>query len=419
MRKSLQEPLTVLIAPSGFKESLDVDDVCHLIGEGVKRAMPEAHILYAPMVDGGEGFTRAICTATGGTLHRVTVTGPVGDQIDSFFGMMGDGQTAIIEMAAAAGLRLVPRDRRDPMTTTSFGVGELIRAALDIGAKRILLGCGDSGINDGGAGMAQALGARLLDADGCEIALGGGALSRLVSIDMGGIDPRLARTPIDVAVNWHNVLLGPKGVARVFGPQKGATQAQVVALEQGLETYARVIRHSLGLDLGMAHGSGASGGLGAGLVAFAGATLHPRFDIVMKYLKFDALLGDADLVITAEGALDGQSPFGKVPCEVARRARERGVPVVAIAGTIGKGATATFETGIDAFASILKRPCTLEEAIADSAKLLRNAAEDALRMLQVGLHLGRQQALPQHHRSKALRRLAPAARLSHQASMLS
>ncbi len=204
---------------------------------------------------------------------------------------------------------------------------------------------------------------------------------------MTGIDPRIAETRIDVAVNWHNVLLGPRGVARVFGPQKGATPEQVEQLEQALETYAAVIRRDLELDIGKANGSGASGGLGAGLVAFAGAKLHPRFDVVMQYLEFDALLGEADLLITAEGSLDGQSPFGKVPCEVARRAREKGIPVIALAGTIGKGAQTTFENGIDAFASIVKRPCTLEEAIAKGEKLLRHAAEDAMRMVLIGMRL--------------------------------
>jgi glycerate 2-kinase len=413
------KPLTVLVAPSGFKESLDVDEVCRLIGEGVSRAMPDARILHAPMVDGGEGFTKALCAATNGTWHEITVTGPVGAPVASFFGLMGGRpRTAVIEMAAAAGLRLVPRNQRDPMKTTSFGVGELIRHALDKGAERILIGCGDSGINDGGAGMAQAIGARLLDADGMELGFGGGELARLASIDMSGLDPRIARTRIDVAVNWHNMLLGPKGVARVFGPQKGATPDQVEMLEQGLETYSRVIRETFGLDVGMAHGSGASGGLGAGLVAFAGAKLHPRFDVVMQYLQFDALLGEADLVLTAEGSLDGQSPYGKVPCEVARRARDMGIPVIAIAGTIGKGVASTFETGINAFTSILKRPCTLDEAIADSEKLLRNAAEDTVRMVQVGLRLAANQTQAPEHRRSGMRGVAPAARIAHQAARM-
>ncbi|WP_054311727.1 glycerate kinase [Mesorhizobium sp. 1M-11] len=380
---------TVLVAPSGFKESLDVEDVARAISAGVLRACPSAKLLQAPMVDGGEGFTKALVASTGGVMIDRIVTGPVGRPVKSFFGFMGGAgkRTAVIEMAAAAGLRLVPRDSRDPTRTTSYGVGELIVAAMDAGAKRILVGCGDSGINDGGAGMAVALGARLLDSNGRDIEPCGGALAELAVIDFSGLDPRLKSVRIDVAVNWHNMLLGEKGVARVFGPQKGATPRQVELLERGLETYAALILKETGIDLRQAQGAGASGGLGAGLMAFAGARLHPRFDIVMRYLSFDRLLRSADLVITAEGSLDGQSPFGKVPCEVARRARALGIPTIALAGTIGKGVDLTFDNGIDAFASIIKRPCTLDEAINKGEKLLRRAAEDAMRMIMVGTRL--------------------------------
>jgi glycerate kinase len=297
----------------------------------------------------------------------------------------------VIEMAAAAGLSLVPRDKRNPMLTTSYGVGELILRALDAGAEKILVGCGDSGINDGGAGLAQALGARLLDEEGAEIGRGGAELMWLHRMDLSGRDPRLKSVQIDAAVNWHNMLLGPKGVARVFGPQKGATPSQVDYLDAALQRWATVIRAATGIDVGTAQGAGASGGLGAGLIAFAGATLHPRFDIVMQYLDFERLLGQADLVITAEGSLDGQSPYGKVPCEVARRAAQHGIPTIALAGTIGKGVDQTFAHGISAFASILKRPCTLEEAIRDGERLLRRAAEDAIRMMSVGLRMSQRQ----------------------------
>jgi glycerate kinase len=381
--------LTVLIAPSGFKESLSVTEVTDAIADGVLRAMPGARILKAPMVDGGEGFTEALVDATGGQIRHISVTGPVGAPVRSFIGLLGGKgpKTAVLEMAAAAGLRLVPRERRDPTLTTSFGVGEQIRAALDLGVRRILIGCGDSGINDGGVGMAQALGVRFLDRNGQELPFGGGALRNLDRIDMSGLDPRLAGVRIDAAVNPHNVLLGERGVARVFAPQKGATPDQVVELEEGLLRYAAEIRRATGRDLGLNLGSGASGGLGTGLMAFCGATLHPRYDIVMRYLAFGELLARADLVITAEGSLDGQTPYGKIPAEVGRRARDLGIPVIALAGTIGKDVHLNLEHGIDAFASILKRPCSLEEAIDKANKLLRRAAEDAIRMLQVGMRL--------------------------------
>ncbi len=381
--------MTVLIAPSGFKESLSARDAANFIAAGVKRALPESRIIKAPMADGGEGFTEALIDATEGTLFQRVVTGPVGEPVASFFGMLGgrSESTGVIEMAAAAGLRLVPRDQRNPMVTTSYGVGELIRAALDRGCKRILLGCGDSGINDGGAGMAQALGARLLDRTGKEIGRGGGSLGNIVQIDLSTLDARLANTRLDAAVNWHNALLGERGVARVFGPQKGATPEQVIVLEEGLQNYAAMINSTTGVDVANMAGAGASGGLGAGFAGLLGGTLHPRYDVVMQYLELDSLLKQADLVITAEGSIDGQTPFGKVPAEVAARAKKLGLPVVALAGTIGKGARANLDCGIDAFVSILRKPCSLEEAIANAEKLLTRAAESAIRMVTVGQQL--------------------------------
>ncbi len=388
---SPRRALNVLIAPSGFKESLSAEEVADRIAEGVLDTMPGARVTKLPMADGGEGFTQALVNATGGTLRPVRVTGPVGAAVDAFFGLLGGrtSQTAVIEMAAAAGLRLVPRDRRNPMLTTSRGVGELIRAALDAGAQRVLLGCGDSGINDGGAGMVQALGARLLDAQGRELGAGGGELLRLHRIDLSGLDPRLARVQLDAAVNWHNLLLGARGVARVFGPQKGATPDQVVQLEAALENWAACITQATGVRWGSQPGTGASGGLGTGFAALLGGQLHPRFDIVMQYLELDRLIAQADLVITAEGSLDDQTPFGKVPAEVAARAKKRGLPVIALAGTIGHGVEINLDHGIDAFASMLSRPCTLDQAIADAGKLLRRSASDMLRMVSVGMQLRR------------------------------
>lgn len=382
-------PFRVVVAPSGFKESLSAEQAADCIEKGVMRAFPGSNVTKVPMADGGEGFTRALVGATHGTIHPVTVTGPVGHLVQAFVGFLGGctEPTAVIEMAAAAGLSLVPRDRRNPCLTTSYGVGELVRAALDLGARRILLGCGDSGINDGGAGMAQALGIRLLDADGNELDRGGAALTQLNRIDVGTRDPRLAHVRIDAAVNWHNQLLGERGVARVFGPQKGATPEQVEQLAMAMEIYAASIKSATGLDVGSAPGAGASGGLGAAVLGLLCGTLHPRYEIVMQYLEVDDYIRGADLVITAEGSLDGQTPFGKVPAEIARRAKEAGVPVVALAGTIGKGVRLNLDCGIDAFASILTRPCSLEDAISAAPKLLSRAAEDAVRMIMIGTTL--------------------------------
>lgn len=382
-------PFRVVVAPSGFKESLSAEQAADCIEKGVLRAFPGSIVTKVPMADGGEGFTRALVGATHGTIHPVTVTGPVGQPVQAFVGFLGGcaEPTAVIEMAAAAGLSLVPRDRRNPCLTTSYGVGELVRTALDLGARRILLGCGDSGINDGGAGMAQALGIRLLDAGGNELDRGGAALTQLNRIDVGTRDPRLAHVRIDAAVNWHNQLLGERGVARVFGPQKGATPEQVEQLAMAMEIYAASIKSATGLDVGSAPGAGASGGLGAAVLGLLCGTLHPRYEIVMQYLEVDDYIRGADLVITAEGSLDGQTPFGKVPAEIARRAKKAGVPVVALAGTIGKGVRLNLDCGIDAFASILTRPCSLEDAISAAPKLLSRAAEDAVRMIMIGTTL--------------------------------
>lgn len=380
------ENIKVLVAPSGFKESLNSEAAADCIGEGILRAAPDAEIRKAPLVDGGEGFTRALASATGGEVRGITVTGPVGEPVESHYGFLGgDGpRTAVLEMAAAAGLRLVPKDVRDPSVTTTYGVGELIKAALDSGAEKILVGCGDSGTSDGGAGMAQALGIRLLDADGNELGRGGGELANLDRIDFSGRDPRLDEVEIDVACNPYNLLCGEKGVARVFGPQKGATPEQVEELASALDRYAEVVERETGTDAREMMGGGASGGLGTGLSALIGATLHPRFEIVMEYLDIDEMISSSDLVFTAEGGIDSQTPRGKVPAEVAERAKKRGLPVIVLAGTVGKDARVNYEAGIDAYLSMLQSPSTLDEAIENAGELLKDCAEGAMRMVMIG-----------------------------------
>jgi glycerate kinase len=352
------------------------------MARGVKAAAPHAQILKAPMVDGGEGFTRTLTELTGGRLRPVSVTGPVGQRLRAYVGQLGGPHagTAAIEIAAAAGLRHVPLHQRDPLRTTSYGVGELIGAALDMGPEQLLIGCGDSGVNDGGAGLAQALGVRLLDRRGKSISRGGRGLARLAAIDLSGRDARLDRTRIDVAVNWKNMLLGRRGVARTFGPQKGASPAAIAELDGGLANLVRVIRRDLGLHVHNKPGAGASGGLGAGLHAFLGARLYPRFEVLSRFLDFDGLLASADLVLTAEGSIDRLTPIGKLPTEIARRAKLRGVPVVALVGSVGPGARATHAIGIDAYLSILNRPCSLAEAMSNAADLVTQATEQAIRL---------------------------------------
>lgn len=359
--------------------------------------MPHATIVKAPLVDGGEGFTKALVTSTGGELNHLEVVGPVGDMVQSHFGFLGGEQseTAVIEMAAAAGLSLVPRNKRNPLHTTTYGVGQLIVAALDAGADHILLGCGDSGTCDGGVGMAQALGARFYNADGSLVptASGGKALAELSRVDLTNLHPRLSVVTIDAAVNWHNVLCGDKGVARVFGPQKGASPSEVEELAHAMNRISHVVTAALDEDISLIPGGGASGGLGAGL-RLVGARLHSRYDIIMRFLDIDALIADCDLIITAEGGLDYQTPRGKIPSEVARRARAHNVPVVALAGTIGEGAGVNYDAGIHAYASIVQRPMTLEMAIHEAERLLADAAESTIRMVLIGWTIGRAKTPP-------------------------
>lgn len=380
------------IAPSGFKESLSAPAAAEAIAAGVRRVVPHAETDLIPLVDGGEGTARALAAADGGRLVALPATGPVGQPIGTHFALLPDG-TAVVEMAAVAGLSLVPRDLRDPGATTTYGVGELIRAALDAGARRILVGCGDSGTSDGGAGALQALGARLLDLDGFELPRGGRALTRLSRIDTSGLDPRLAGTDIRVACNPFNVLCGERGVARVFGPQKGATPRQVEELAAALEHWAYVLTRDLRVtaDLSGGPGTGASGGLGAGLAAL-GARLLPRFDVLLDRVDLDARLARTDLVVTAEGALDHQTRYGKVPAEVARRAKRAGRPVLVLAGTIGVGAHSVRALGVDAYSAILPAPVSLTEALGRGGEFLTDATERALRMILLGSRLPAGQA---------------------------
>ncbi|PAQ16116.1 glycerate kinase [Bacillaceae bacterium SAOS 7] len=381
--------MRILVVPSGFKESLDAEQAAQSMKEGIMRVMPRSNVRTLPMVDGGEGFTKTIIKMKNGQLFKVKVTGPVGKKVSSHFGVFGKKKkTAVIEMAAAAGLRLVPRNMRDPRKTTTHGVGELIKATLDKGVQRILLGCGDSGTSDGGAGMAQALGVKFLDKKGNEIDIEGGtSLLKVANIDLSGVDPRLQHVQIDVACNWFNQLCGENGVARVFGPQKGATPEQVAELEAALEQLANVIEHDLGIDVREMPGGGASGGLGTGLHALIGAKLHPRYDIIMKYIDLDQMLLKSDLVFTAEGSIDFQTPRGKIPAEVAKRAKKHSLPVVALVGTVGKGARLNYEHGIDAYTSILPMPSTLEEAFMHAEKWLKDCTESAMRTILIGLQL--------------------------------
>lgn len=385
-------PQRVLIAPSGFKESLSAETVARSIAAGVRRVLPGVQITAVPIADGGEGTAATLAAATGGVLVPVNVTGPVGEPVESHFARLGGSAagTAVVEMAAAAGLRLVPRTLRDPGATTTYGVGELIRAALDEGLRTIIIGCGDSGTSDGGAGALQALGARVLDSRGRVLPSGGSALIDADRLDLSDLHPAVQEATLIVACNQHNVLCGKKGVARVFGPQKGASPQQVEDLAKAMRQWARVLGRdglATGVDYRSGPGTGASGGLGAGLAAL-GAKLVPRFEALIDSglagLDLETLMRGTDLVITAEGAIDFQTPNGKVPAVIAHRAQLAGVPVLALAGSLGKGAPDVHDIGIDAIASIMTIPTNLEDAVANGEQLLIEATERTMRLLLLG-----------------------------------
>ncbi|EPE7165007.1 glycerate kinase [Cronobacter sakazakii] len=366
----------IVIAPDSFKESLSAMDVAKAIEAGFREIYPQAHYVCVPMADGGEGTVEAMVAATGGQIITTPVTAPLGNKVDGFFGLLGDGETAVVEMAAASGLHLVPTAQRDPRITTSYGTGELILAALERGVKAIIIGIGGSATNDGGAGMMQALGARFLDGEGCELAPGGAALARLERLDLSALDPRLAQVSVTAACDVDNPLCGEKGASAVFGPQKGATPAMVTVLDAALRRFGEQLEAATGKAIISAPGAGAAGGMGAALLGMLNAELRPGIEIVIESLGLAQAVRDADLVITGEGRLDSQSIHGKTPVGVARVAKQFQRPVVAIAGSLTPDYQIVHEHGIDAAFSVIDRIVTLQEALDDAERNLRVTARN-------------------------------------------
>ena len=377
--------MKIVIAPDSYKESLSALEVAQAVEAGFRQVFPDADYVLVPVADGGEGTVDAMVAATGGRKETVTVSGPLGEPVEAFYGLTGDGDTAVIEMAAASGLALVPPDRRNPLLTSSRGTGELIRAALDAGARRFILGIGGSATNDGGAGMVQALGARLLDLEGRELDGSGGDLARLERIDVSALDPRLAECRIEVACDVDNPLTGARGASAVFGPQKGATPEMVQALDANLARLARIVGRDLGVAVDTVPGAGAAGGMGAAMLAFFGATLKPGIEIVTAAVDLDDHVRDADLVITGEGRIDFQTVHGKTPIGVARVAKRHGKPVIGIAGSLGAEVGVVHAHGIDAVFSVLGKPCTLDEALRDAAANVELTARNVAAVLRIGL----------------------------------
>ncbi len=371
----------VVLAPQGFKGSLAGMEIAAAMERAVARVWPAATTVPVPVADGGDGTLRALVDASGGRIEVANVTDPLGRPVLAQWGVLGDGRTAVIEMARSSGLALLGEDERNPLLTTTYGVGELMLAALDEGYRHLIVGVGGSATVDGGAGMAQALGAALLSEDGEALGRGGGALSRLARVDPSGLDPRLAETTVEVACDVNNPLSGELGAAVVFGPQKGADEEMVRTLAHGLRRFARVVRRDLGREVADVPGGGAAGGLAAGLVAFAGAHLRSGADLVLGAVGLDAKLDEADLVLVGEGRMDRSTVYDKAPVAVARRAKQRGIPVVAVVGSTGEGFEAVRDHGIDAVFSLVDGATTPEEAMRRTASLVERVTERACRSM--------------------------------------
>jgi glycerate kinase len=376
--------MRVVIAPDKFKGSLTALEAAEAMARGLSRVDPSAEIDRVPMADGGEGTVAALVAATGGSYRTVTVTGPLGDPVVASFGLLGDGRTAVLEMASASGLWLVPPALRDPLRATTRGTGQLLLAALEAGARRVIVGIGGSATNDGGAGLGQALGFRLLDTHGRELEPGGGELDRLARIERTDQVAVLGSATIAVACDVTNPLCGPQGASAVYGPQKGATPEMVERLDRNLGHFADIVARDLDVAVRDIPGSGAAGGLGGGLVAFAGGRLEGGVNLVIEAVNLRERLHAADLCLTGEGALDGQSAFGKTAVGVARLAHSLGCPTLAIAGSIGPGAEAVLEQGVDAYFSICPGPIHIDEAIEKASELLENATAQAVRAFLAG-----------------------------------
>lgn len=381
--------MRVLIAPDSFKGSITALQAAEAMERGVRQIFSSAEISKVPIADGGEGTVAALVAAVGGEFVRQTVTGPLGEPVDACWGMLEGGKTAVVEMAAASGLTLLPKEKLDPKIATSFGTGELIRAVLDRGIRRIIIGIGGSATNDGGAGMVSALGARFLNAAGEVLPPGGLALAELSRLDVSGLDGRLKTTEIWIACDVDNPLCGPRGASVVYGPQKGATPEIVAELDKALEKYADIAAVVTGRNVAERPGAGAAGGLGAGFLFFTDAVLRPGIELILETAGFAAKAAKADLVLTGEGSTDFQTAFGKAPVGVAKAAKKFGVPVICISGNLGQDCEQVLEQGVDGLMSIAPGPVAVQDSIRNAAILLEKATVRVCRLLQIGSHLTR------------------------------
>ena len=375
--------MKIIIAPQGFKGGISGLEAARAIARGVLAAIPDAETVLLPVADGGDGTLHALVDATGGEIFTSTVTGPLNQQVEAQWGVMGDGRTAVIEMARASGLAMVPPRRRNPNVTTTLGTGQILKEALGRGFDRVIVGLGGSATNDGGAGMATALGVKFFDSVGNALPSGGAALARLDRIDVSGLVTSIAGVEIIAATDVTNPLCGPTGASEIFGPQKGASKRAVAELDSALENFAQVVQRDVGKDVLDTPGAGAAGGLGAGLVAFAGAEIQSGIDMVCQVLDFDRHLEGADLVITGEGRADRSTVFDKAPVGVARHAQAHGVPTVLLAGSLGEGHEELYNHGVASVLCISDGTMTFQQALSRTGAMLEGTAERAMRLFLV------------------------------------
>ena len=379
----MKKDLVIVLAPDSFKESMTAKEVCEAMERGIRKANSQIRCIHVPMADGGEGTMQSLVDATGGRVYSKEVVGPLGNNVVAEYGILGNGEIGVIEMASASGIHLVDSEKRNPLITTTFGTGQLIKACLDKGVKKLLIGIGGSATNDGGAGFIQALGGRLLDENGDDLSYGGGALAKLHTMDLSNLDERLKYVSVEVACDVNNPLCGKEGASYVFGPQKGATREMIEILDQNLSHYAEVIKEQLGKDVISKAGAGAAGGLGAGLMAFLDVKLKSGIEMVIEYANLEEKVRDADMVWTGEGSIDFQTQYGKTPLGVAMIAKKYNKPVIALAGRVGNDIDVLYDKGIDAIFGIMRGVTSIEEALVKGPENVEKTSENIIRLLNI------------------------------------
>lgn len=375
--------MKVVVAPDSYKGSLTAKEVADCIEKGIKKVDKTIEVIKVPMADGGEGTVQSLVNSTKGKIINLTVRDPLMREINSFYGILGNKKTAIIEMAAASGLPLLKKEERNPMKTTTYGTGQLIKDALDRGCKHIIIGLGGSATNDGGCGMVMALGGRFIDSKGECIKLGAENLDKIEKIDLSNLDNRLKECSIVAACDVKNPLVGREGASYIFGKQKGANEKMIEELDKKLRHYGRIIEKEMGIEVLSYEGAGAAGGLGAGILAFLNGKLRRGVDIIVEATNLESHIKDSDLVITGEGMIDIQTAYGKTPLGVANVAKKYNVPVIAIAGGIGEGAEELYDKGFNSIFSIVEKPMSLEQSISNANILLEKTAERIMRVVKI------------------------------------